>query len=101
MEVFKDRKNVTQNSGTMETISEIRRKSELKKEGKLSKDNLKEAINREKQTKSGDQESSDKERTRERKMPGGEKRISCSTPRTDQDVQRISGSTPKQVHIEY
>ena len=33
---------------------------------------MQEAINREKQTKSGDQESSDKERTRGRKMPGGE-----------------------------
>ena len=63
--------NVIRISRTMEETMEIQRRSQLDEEGKLIKDNLKGAINRENQTERGIQENSDKERTRGRKIPGG------------------------------
>ena len=60
--------SVIRTSRTMEAIREIQRRSELDKDGKLIKDNLKGAIPQ--KTETGMPESSDEERTRQKKVPG-------------------------------
>ena len=60
---------VIRTSGTIEAIRELQRRGELDKEGTLIKNNLKGAIHR--RAKVEKQESSDEEKKRGRKMPGG------------------------------